>query len=131
MRRSGRTMMARGIPARAAHHVRRHLISARRLARRPLSALISAGGAVAVVAVAVPVSAGAARSPAPPLPVLQGPSARYGASMDYDAATGSIVLFGGVKPGGVLGDTWAFNGSAWTRLSPPASPPALGFGMMA
>ena len=51
--------------------------------------------------------------------------------MDYDAATGGIVLFGGEQFGAVLGDTWAFNGPAWTQLSPSASPAARGAAMMA
>jgi hypothetical protein len=53
------------------------------------------------------------------------PSARYGASMAYDAATGTIVLFGGVH-GDVqaLGDTWTWDGTTWTKQAPAASPPA-------
>ena len=60
------------------------------------------------------------------------PSARFGQSMAYDAATGTIVLFGGgASCGGLCNDTWSFNGSAWTQLvspgcgaSCPNSPPA-------
>jgi len=44
-----------------------------------------------------------------------GPSARYSATMVYDAATQSIVLFGGDGPGGVKSDTWIWNGSSWTQ----------------
>ena len=36
------------------------------------------------------------------------PTARYGASMTYDAADGSIVLFGGCGSTCPLGDTWSF-----------------------
>jgi hypothetical protein len=58
------------------------------------------------------------------------PSVRDLAAMAYDAATGTIVLFGGFgKTGalgnsGALGDTWTWNGSTWTRLHPAASPAA-------
>jgi hypothetical protein len=46
--------------------------------------------------------------------------------MDYDAATGNMVLFGGLggpRPG-ALGGTWVWNGSAWAKRSPATSPPA-------
>ena len=53
------------------------------------------------------------------------PPARYDAAMTYDAATQTVLLFGGSDNGGdQLGDTWSFNGSAWTQLSPANSPPA-------
>jgi hypothetical protein len=50
------------------------------------------------------------------------PPARWGAAMAYDAATGKIILFGGLFGGydGTrrLGDTWAYDPSArtWTHL---------------
>ncbi len=58
-----------------------------------------------------------------------GPGAREDFSMDYDANLGKIVLFGGIQlTGGVQtgidNDTWTFNGTAWTQLSPTASPTA-------
>jgi hypothetical protein len=59
------------------------------------------------------------------------PSARYGASMAYDPATGSMVLFGGHAASGFLSDTWTFNGTTWTQLSPATSPPALAGASMA
>jgi len=39
-----------------------------------------------------------------------GPSARWGGAMAYDAATGTVVLFGGVNPGAgfVDDDTWTW-----------------------
>jgi Galactose oxidase, central domain len=46
------------------------------------------------------------------------------ASMAYDAATHSIVLFGGNNGSNVLGDTWSWNGTTWTQLTPATSPPA-------
>ena len=55
---------------------------------------------------------------------LSGPTARYDSSMVFDAATNNIVLFGGFNST-ELADTWTWNGSAWTKLSPATSPPAL------
>lgn len=56
------------------------------------------------------------------------PPARHGASMDYDPATGTIVLFGGqsVYGGatGFLNDTWSWDGTTWTQLSPVTVPAA-------
>jgi len=45
-----------------------------------------------------------------------GPGPRSGAGMAYDADTNRTLLFGG-RTGNYLGDTWAFNGSSWKRLS--------------
>ncbi len=43
------------------------------------------------------------------------PPARSSAAMAYDAATGQVVLFGGMGTShGDLGDTWIWNGSSWT-----------------
>jgi hypothetical protein len=55
------------------------------------------------------------------------PPARVEASMAYDSRTGQLVLFGGF--GGLgddppLDDTWTWNGTTWTQLNPPTSPPA-------
>jgi hypothetical protein len=52
------------------------------------------------------------------------PPARYGASMAYDAATGDIVLFGGLSGSGDMADTWTWDGSTWTEQVPKTSPPA-------
>jgi N-acetylneuraminic acid mutarotase len=53
------------------------------------------------------------------------PPGRYAGSMAYDAATRTVVLFGGYSnaDGGRFGDTWAWDGSAWTIQTPAASPP--------
>jgi Galactose oxidase, central domain len=52
--------------------------------------------------------------------------------MAYDAATKAIVLFGGSSGlfGGAccdLNDTWIWNGTNWTQVFPPVSPPARRF----
>jgi hypothetical protein len=52
------------------------------------------------------------------------PTARYGASLAYDSATGNLVLFGGLSPSGDLADTWTWDGSTWTEQLPKTSPPA-------
>jgi hypothetical protein len=43
--------------------------------------------------------------------------------MDYDPATGNMVLFGGVG-GGYLNDTWTWDGTTWTEQTPATSPSA-------
>jgi hypothetical protein len=66
------------------------------------------------------------------------PSARFGAAMTYDAATGNVVLFGGAGPAGkapgtdcVFGDTWTWNGTTWTKQDPTTSPRARSNAAMA
>jgi len=63
------------------------------------------------------------------------PPARIDASMAYDAATGNVVLFGGVDASGGtfvdLDDTWVWNGSTWTEEFPVTSPSARGSASMA
>jgi hypothetical protein len=59
------------------------------------------------------------------------PPALEGASMAYDAATGTVVLFGGDGPAGANGSTWTWDGITWTRQAPAASPPARFFASMA
>jgi hypothetical protein len=46
-------------------------------------------------------------------------------SMAYDAATGTVVLFGGAALGGGLADTWEWNGrtKTWKQDFPASSPP--------
>lgn len=55
------------------------------------------------------------------------PTSRYGAAMKYHAASGRLVLFGGVDCSGDtctdLPDTWTWDGSNWTQMSPSTSPP--------
>lgn len=54
------------------------------------------------------------------------PSARQGATMAYDAATRQLILFGGETGtnSGLLNDTWTWDGTNWTQLTPGTSPPA-------
>lgn len=52
-----------------------------------------------------------------------GPTARYDFAMAYDPVHAQTILFGG-KASGTYGDTWAWNGTAWTALFPATSPPA-------
>lgn len=50
---------------------------------------------------------------------------RISGSMAYDALHGVIILFGGLagSPGGILNDTWSWDGTTWTQLHPSLSPP--------
>jgi hypothetical protein len=52
------------------------------------------------------------------------PTPRYGHAMAYDSRRGRVLLFGGADSSGPLGDTWSFDGSHWSQLSPPTSPSA-------
>jgi len=59
------------------------------------------------------------------------PPGRYGAVMDYDAASKSLVLFGGSSTdhgNSYLNDTWTWDPSnGWQQLSPKSSPSVLAF----
>jgi hypothetical protein len=59
------------------------------------------------------------------------PPAQGYASMAYDAATGTVVLFGGIGDSGLGGDTWTWNGTTWTKQDPATSPPARDAASMA
>ncbi len=53
------------------------------------------------------------------------PDARNGHAMAYDSSRGRVVLFGGgVYFGLNMQDTWEWNGSAWTNVTPAGSPSA-------
>ncbi len=54
-----------------------------------------------------------------------GPSAREEGVMAYDSLRQKSVLFGGhIWADGYLADTWEFNGTSWSQMSPTTSPPA-------
>jgi len=61
------------------------------------------------------------------------PTPRIGATMAYDADTQTIILFGGstVLGGAALADTWSWDGSTWSELSPATSPPPRALAAMA
>jgi PKD repeat protein len=50
------------------------------------------------------------------------PSARWAALMTWDPWNHEMVLFGGRDGLSILGDTWVFDSSGWTRLSPSVAP---------
>jgi hypothetical protein len=55
------------------------------------------------------------------------PSRRAGMVLTYDAARRQTVLFGGFESSGsdnYLGDTWTWDGSAWTEQTTPSAPSA-------
>jgi hypothetical protein len=56
------------------------------------------------------------------------PPARSDAAIAYDAATGTVVLFGGfTRTAGdivTFGDTWTWDGSTWAKQNPAAQPSA-------
>lgn len=59
------------------------------------------------------------------------PSGLKGHAMAYDSARGVVVLFGGEGWDGHLDDTWEWNGTNWTQLSPPNRPSARSVHAMA
>ena len=64
----------------------------------------------------------------------QNPPSRILAQMAYDAATHQVVLFGGFRAGGSVGeldDTWTWDGTNWTEQHPAQSPPPLAGASMA
>src|SRR5439155_21996111 len=77
----------------------------------------------------------AATARATPSPCTPGgsPPARMGAAMTYDAATKTVVLFGGTRGdgGSPLDDTWTWDGCRWTQAKPATSPPGRSFGNLA
>lgn len=45
------------------------------------------------------------------------PPARFLSTLSFDAASGSLRLFGGLSGTGSLGDTWSFSGNHWSNLT--------------
>jgi len=59
------------------------------------------------------------------------PPPRFGASMDFDPSTNTVMLFGGTAGSGPLyADTWVWSGD-WSQQSPAASPGARVYAAMA
>jgi hypothetical protein len=92
--------------------------------------LAAAGGPAAAAVHALP--GWAAASQAAP-----GPAGRVWTSWADDPATGQVVLFGGDQayrssgPDDVIGSTWTWDGTAWTRQTPMAAPsPRTGAAMV-
>lgn len=54
------------------------------------------------------------------------PPARYLSAMTFDAAAGVVRLFGGVRNGASLGDTWTYQSGRWTSVTPASSPRGRG-----
>jgi hypothetical protein len=53
------------------------------------------------------------------------PSGRWNAGMAGDAATGRVVLFGGLDGNNItLAETWTWDGADWTQQNPATSPSA-------
>ncbi|MCI4362715.1 MAG: PKD domain-containing protein [Thermoplasmata archaeon] len=52
------------------------------------------------------------------------PPPRYAATFTDDPSIGGVLLFGGLGSNNPpeLNDTWAFNATGWTKVSPPRSP---------
>jgi len=46
-----------------------------------------------------------------------GPGARRDHTLAYDSSRGVVVLFGGRQGSDVVGDTWEWDGSAWTQVA--------------
>src|SRR5487761_1080572 len=92
-------------------------------ARNPLSVIARLALVLALFTAFA--AAGAARQ-ASAGPATVSPPPRFSAAMAYDAGTSTVVLFGGCcdANGGNLGDTWSWDSSKWTQLSPADSPPA-------
>lgn len=59
-------------------------------------------------------------------PAGPSPSPRNFTAITFDPRTGRTLLFGGLDANGThLNDTWAFDGSSWTQLSPAGALPPV------
>jgi Galactose oxidase, central domain len=57
-----------------------------------------------------------------PSPGAAAPAPRWSASLVYDPALGSLVLFGGRNTSQFFNDTWLFTASGWTKATTPSAP---------
>jgi hypothetical protein len=101
---------------------------------RTLRVSAAALAAVGVVGAVPPAVASAspqqALNWANPSPAVR-PSPRVQSAMAYDAATGTVVLFGGYTGTRYLAGTWTWDGTTWTLQHPATSPPARSDAAMA
>ena len=59
------------------------------------------------------------------------PPAEFYSAMTFDPSTSQLVLFGGLRYGSngeLVSDTWTWDGTTWTQLTPASAPPALRLG---
>lgn len=90
------------------------------LAAAVLAAAVAAGGTLMALALRPPTPA-----PSTVREVPGQPAPREGAAMAYDPATKSVLMYGGDDGTTVFGDTWSWDGSAWSALHPDPAPPPL------
>ncbi len=57
------------------------------------------------------------------IPEGKGPSPRTGHAMTYDGSKSRIVLFGGMPGSSPFGDTWEWDGTKWTNVTPKVDSP--------
>src|SRR5262245_12961945 len=58
------------------------------------------------------------------------PQGRWYAGIAFDAARNQVVMFGGHGETSLLKDTWTWDGTRWTKRTPPQHPRArVGMGM--
>jgi hypothetical protein len=60
-----------------------------------------------------------------------GPGPRFRAGIAFDRQRQRVVVFGGALDGGLLDDTWEFDGSRWSQRLPTRRPPARTTGTLA
>lgn len=56
------------------------------------------------------------------LVTVNAPPPRTETAMAFDAASGAVVLFGGVQGSTYFGDTWRLDGNVWTQVGTPVAP---------
>ena len=93
------------------------------------AAALAVCGVLGLVPAAVQASSAPAATWAKQAPAVH-PPAREAAAMAYDAATGTVVLFGGYN-GHYLADTWTWDGTTWTKRAPAVHPPGRAEAVMA
>src|ERR1700733_3508008 len=107
----------------------RNLISLFELSRRGLARVRGVVTFVAAILLAGAVNPSAQSPTLLPnwnqLSPANSPSPRETHALAYDATHGQVVLFGGFS-GSYLNDTWVFNGTTWTNVTPanPANGPS-------